>query len=207
MKQLAKEQRFEEATVIRNRVYFLEHIQDVAILKREDDEVDRIKMGEAVVNLYGRIEGYDISHISGTNTVASMVVFENGAPAKAEYRKFRIRSVDGPNDVGSMKETLMRRFRHEEWSRPDLLLIDGGVAQVQAAEEVVHHFGLGIPVVGIAKGPERKRNDVVCSRQNMELCLLCEKHIDLLASVRDEAHRFGITYHRQLRRRNSLPLK
>lgn len=204
MVRAGREQRFEEAAQLRNRVYFLEHIQDVAILKREDDEVDKIKMGEATVNLYGRIEGYDISHISGTSTVASMVVFENGAPAKAEYRKFRIRSVSGPNDIASMRETLMRRFRHAEWPRPDLLLIDGGLAQVQVAEEVVHHFGLGIPVVGMAKGPERKRNDIVCTRQNIELCKLCEQHVDLLASVRDEAHRFGITYHRQLRGRNTL---
>ena len=126
MKTAAKEKRFEEATMLRNRVFFLEHIQDIAMMKREDEDVDKMKMGEATVSLYGRIEGYDISHISGTSTVASMVVFENGAPAKAEYRKFRIRSVSGPNDVASIRETLMRRFRHPEWPRPDLLLIDGG---------------------------------------------------------------------------------
>ncbi len=205
MKTAAKEKRFEEAAMLRNRVFFLEHIQDIAMMKREDEDVDKMKMGEATVSLYGRIEGYDISHISGTSTVASMVVFENGAPAKAEYRKFRIRSVSGPNDVASIRETLMRRFRHPEWPRPDLLLIDGGRSQVQVAEEVVHHQGVGIPVVGIAKGPERKRNDIVCARQNLELCRLCEQHRDLLVSVRDEAHRFAMAYHRQTRKRQFLP--
>ena len=103
MKKLADEKRFEEATVIRNRLYALEHIQDIAIMKREDEDIDRIREGEAPVDLYGRIEGYDISNISGTSSVASMVVFENGAPAKSEYRKFRIKSVVGANDVASLK--------------------------------------------------------------------------------------------------------
>ncbi len=204
MKKVAKEKRFEEAAILRNRIYCLEHIQDVAILKREDEDVDKIKMGEAKVNIYGRIEGYDISHISGTAMVASMVVFENGAPAKGEYRKFRIKSVNSSNDVAAIREVLMRRVRHQEWPRPDLFLIDGGLGQVQAAEEVMHHVGWGIPIVGIAKGPERKRNDIICSRQNLELCQIGKQHVELLARVRDEAHRFGITYHRQLRGRSFL---
>ncbi len=203
MKAAAKAKRFEEAAELRNKIYFLEHIQDIAILKREDNDVDKIKMGEASVNLFGRIEGYDISNISGTSSVASMVVFENGAPAKSEYRKFRIKTVIGPNDVASLKETLMRRFRNS-WRRPDLLLIDGGMPQVHAAEEVVHHLGLGIPVVGIAKGRERKRNDLICSKQNIELCVLCGQYLDLLVQVRDEAHRFAIGYHRKVRARRTM---
>ena len=204
MKKLAAEKRFEEATVIRNRLFSLEHIQDIAIMKREDEEVDRIRDGEAPVDLYGRIEGYDISNISGTSSVASMVVFENGAPAKAEYRKFRIKTVVGANDVASLQEVLMRRFRND-WRKPDLLLIDGGLPQVHAVEQVIHHLNLGIPVVGIAKGPERKRNDVICgSKVNKAICDICEKQVDLLAAVRDEAHRFAIGYHRNLRGRRFL---
>lgn len=198
MKTAAKAKEFETAADLRNRIYFLEHIQDVAILKREDEDVDKIREGEAPVNLFGRIEGYDISNISGTSSVASMVVFENGAPAKAEYRKFRIKTVSGSNDVASMKETLVRRFRNP-WRKPDLILIDGGWPQVNAAKAVVQHFELGIPVVGLAKGPERKKDELICDENNLEICALCEKHKYLLVAVRDEAHRFAIIYHRKVR--------
>ena len=201
MKLASKERRFEEAAELRNKVSFLEHIRDVAILKREDEDVDKIKMGESIVNLFGRIEGYDVSNISGTSTVASMVVFENGAPAKSEYRKFRIRTVAGSNDVAALKEALMRRFRNA-WRHPDLLLIDGGLPQVHAAEAVIHELDLGLPVVGIAKGAERKRNDLICTKNNLELCHLCEQYKDLLVHVRDEAHRFAIAYHRNVRGRS-----
>lgn len=198
MKVAAKEQRFEAATELRNKISFLEHIRDVAILKREDKDVDKIKLGETAVNLFGRIEGYDISNISGTSTVASMVVFENGAPAKLEYRKFRIRTVVGSNDVAAIKETLLRRFRNP-WRKPDLLLIDGGIPQVHVAESVLRALSIDIPIIGIAKGPERARNDLVCSKQHVALCHLCEPYKDILINVRDEAHRFAVKYHRKIR--------
>ena len=208
MKKLSKERKYEAAGEIRDKVYFLEHIQDVAVLKRDDELVDKIRSGEGMaVNLFGRIEGYDISNISGTSQVASMVVFESGAPAKAEYRKFKIKSVEGPNDVASMRETLMRRFKHDEWRMPDLILIDGGLPQVHAAEEVMHHLNIQIPVVGIAKGAQRKRNDIICSKISIELCELCRKYVDLLAQVRDEAHRFAITFHRSVRSKAFLGKK
>jgi excinuclease ABC subunit C len=198
MKVAAKEKRFEDAAELRNKIFFLEHIQDVAVLKREDEDVDRIREGEAPVNVFGRVEGYDISNISGTSSVASMVVFEDGAPAKAEYRKFRIKTVKGSNDVASMRETLTRRFRNA-WRKPDLILIDGGWPQVNAAIQVVRHFELGIPVVGLAKGPDRDKDELICDANNLEICAICEKHKKLLVAVRDEAHRFAITYHRKVR--------
>jgi excinuclease ABC subunit C len=203
MKLASKEQRFEDAASYRNKINFLEHIQDIAVLKREDEDVDKIREGEAPINLFGRIEGYDISNISGTSSVSSMVVFEDGAPAKAEYRKFRIKTVTGSNDVASMKETIARRLRND-WRHPDLMLIDGGWPQVNAAIEVVHEFGLGIPVVGLAKGPQRDKDELVCDPNNLEICTLCERHKNLLVAVRDESHRFANAYHRKLRSRRML---
>jgi excinuclease ABC subunit C len=201
MQKASKAKKYEEAAAWRNKLYFLEHIQDIAILKREDEDVDRIKEGESGVNLFGRIEGYDISHIAGTSMVASMVVFEQGAPAKAEYRKFRIKSVSGTDDFAALRETVTRRFRHPEWHKPDLLLIDGGLGQVHVVTATLRELDIGIPVIGMAKGPERKRTDLICDPTNQDLCKLCEKHKELLINVRDESHRFAIAYHRKVRSR------
>lgn len=198
MTQAAREERFELAAKIRNQLFSLEHIKDIALLKREDDDVDMIREGEAPLSFFGRIEGYDISHVQGAAMVASMVVFQAGQPAKGEYRMFRIKTVEGSNDVASIRETLMRRFRHD-WPKPDMLLIDGGLAQVHAAEEVLHYLNLQIPVIGMAKGPERKRTDLICSQKHEAICRIAEGHVRLLTQVRDEAHRFAVRYHRTLR--------
>jgi excinuclease ABC subunit C len=226
MQRAAKAQQFEEAGLWRNKVFALEHIQDVSMLSKED-EVQEVSSIENRVSstdkdvasshihdtgypipdtlIFGRIEGYDISHVSGTSTVASMVVFERGAANKGEYRKFRIKTVEGSNDVASMQEVLRRRFTHAEWKRPHLLLIDGGVPQVQAAEQVVRgELGLSIPIVGLAKGSERKRNDLIFTTADALLAQACQKHHVVLEQVRDEAHRFAITYHRNLRGRRFL---
>ncbi len=195
--------KYEVAAFYRNKIQFLEHIRDIAVLKREDEDVDRIKVGEAGVNVFGRIEGYDISHVSGTSTVASMVVFEEGAPAKAEYRKFRIKSVVGSSDdYAAIKETLTRRFRpgsHQDWRKPDLVLIDGGIGQVNIALATLRELDIAIPVIGIAKGAERKRNDLICDPAHQDLCKALGEHLALFVRVRDEAHRFAIAYHRKLR--------
>lgn len=194
----AREKRFEDAAKIRNQLFALEHIKDIALLKREDEDIGMIRADEAPVLFFGRIEGYDISHVQGTAMVASMVVFERGEPAKREYRTFRIKTVEASNDTAALRETLMRRFRHT-WPKPDLLLIDGGLGQVHAAEEVLHHLNLQIPVIGMAKGPERKRTDLICSQTHEAVCRMAEEYLRLLTQVRDEAHRFAIRYHRTLR--------
>lgn len=200
--------RFEEAASYRDKVYFLEHIKDIAFMKREvDDEADGASGKNPEQRVFGRIEGYDISHISGTSSVASMVVFENGAPAKGEYRKFRIRTVEGSNDVASLQEAILRRFRHREWRKPDLLLIDGGLPQVHAVEEVLNHLHLSIPLLGMAKGPKRDRADLIPGFHDLELLTVGRAHLRVLTQVRDEAHRFAITYHRAVRSKAIRPTR
>lgn len=186
MSAASKKQEYEKAESIKRKIFALQHIQDTALIS--DDEI---------VSLTGRnarairIEGYDISNISGVSAVGSMVVFVNGVPDKNEYRKFKIRTVEGPNDIAMLREVLTRRFDNK-WTLPDLLLIDGGKGQVNVANEVLHELGLTIPVVGLAKGVERKRNDLVGT-------LPSGIELSTLIKVRDEAHRFAVAYHKKVR--------
>ncbi len=181
---------FERAEKLRRQIFALKHIEDTAFIS--DSEIVMPKTEGLPIRPF-RIEGYDISNISGMSAVGSMVVFENGKSNKDEYRKFKIRTVVGPNDVAMLAEVLGRRFRHANWPLPDLILIDGGLPQTNAAYRAMRAAGLKIPLVGLAKGPERKRNDIVGA---------VPKNVSLktLIQVRDEAHRFAISYHKALRR-------
>jgi excinuclease ABC subunit C len=200
MNAAAKKQDFEKAEALKRQMFALRHIQDTALISDNDALVAgsvagraaNIGSGMALRNGY-RIEGYDISNISGTSAVGSMVVFEDGEPNKNEYRKFKIRSIFQPNDVGMLKEVLERRFARGDWPMPDLVLIDGGLAQVNTARRVLLRAGIKVPIVGIAKGPKRDRNDMIG---------LIPKGVQkaTLVKVRDEAHRFAISYHKALRR-------
>jgi len=174
----AKALQFEKAEAVKRKLFALQHIQETALLGKHED----------VEGPVGRIEGYDISTISGTYAVGAMVVFTNGLPDKAEYRTFHIRTVVGPDDVGMMREVLTRRFENKEWSLPDGILVDGGIGQVNMAMEVLREFGLTIPVVGIAKGPDRKNNVF------MGLMPKCGTK-EIMIRVRDEAHRFSRARH------------
>jgi len=149
-----------------------------------------------------RIEGFDISHIGGSFGVASMVVFENGEPAYKEYRKFKIKTVDGNDDYASMKEVLKRRLSDllemkENFSKkPDMILIDGGFGQLHSAYEIQNELGTNIPMISLAE-----KNEEICTIFSNDPIVLSKKDnsLKLLQRVRDEAHRFAITYHRQLR--------
>ena len=157
-----------------------------------------------------RIEGYDISHTQGRETVGSMVVFEDGAPKRSDYRRFRIRTVEGPDDFAAMAEVLRRRFKRAQaegearkgWtSMPDLVLVDGGKGQVSVAQAALEEANLDIPLIGLAKKEELiyrpgVREPLVLPRDSMAL--------HLLQRLRDEAHRFAITYHRKRRGRAGL---
>lgn len=177
---------YEKADRIKRQLFALQHIQDVALIKESPIENSRLEIQNY------RIEGYDISNISGTSSVGAMVVFGNNEPDKNEYRKFRIKTVFGPNDTGMIKEILTRRFRNS-WPKPDLILIDGGQGQVNAAREVLRKFKLKIPLIGLAKGPERKRNDIIGKIPKFT-------NLKTLIRIRDEAHRFAIAYHKKVRK-------
>lgn len=194
MQEAAKQEDYEEAARLRDQVQALTKIHDMALLNKSFYE-DNI--GASVIK---RIEGYDISNLGSTGKVGSMVVFDMSGPQKSEYRKFTIKTVEGQSDVDSLKEVLARRLRHTEWQYPDIFLIDGGKPQVNAVQQVMNDFGVTIPVVGIAKGPERKRNDFTFSIPTRPLVKWVKEQELLLTQVRDEAHRFAITFQRQKRK-------
>ena len=157
-------------------------------------------------NFPHRMECYDISHIQGTNTVASMVTFINGLPKKSEYRKFKVKMTEGkPDDFLSMKEVLTRRLSHlgeEKWAKPDLMIIDGGKGQLSSVMQIIEELGIsGIDVVSLAKKHEEvflpKQSEPVILPRNSSALFLFQR-------IRDEAHRFAITYHRQLRSKKMI---
>lgn len=200
MRAASKAQKYEDAAVIRNRLSALEHIRDLSVLTKDDPPEDEEKKDRGI---FGRVEGYDISNISGTSATGSMVVFKHGSSVKGLYRKFKIKTVIGPDDYASLREVLHRRFRHREhgWEWPDLILIDGGAGQVSAALEVITNLDAPrlIPVIGMVKGPDRDREDLVIPPAFVSLAESLEKHKSILVHVRDESHRFAISYHRKLR--------
>lgn len=149
-----------------------------------------------------RMECFDISHTQGIETVASMVVFEHGQPAKKEYRRFKLKTVQGkPDDFKSMAEIMERRYGEKDWPVPDLIIIDGGKGQLHAALPVIRQAGCEAPVISLAKRIEEvfvegRSDSIILSHHTPEL--------QLLQAIRDEAHRFAITYHRHLRGKRSL---
>ncbi len=149
-----------------------------------------------------RIEGYDISHQSGTNTVGSMVVFINGAAARSEYRKFKIRTSTN-DDLKSLQEMIQRRLKHKEWDFPDLIILDGGITQVNAILPLVEPYH--IPVIGRDKSGNHSKSAGVKLAIPEALELPKNSHIArLIARVDEESHRFAITYHSLLKRKNML---
>ncbi|MBI2475350.1 excinuclease ABC subunit UvrC [Candidatus Uhrbacteria bacterium] len=194
MKLASKELRFEKAAELKRHLFALEHIQDIALISKDDIDNDS----------QGRIEAYDISNISGTSAVGSMVVFEEGKPSKKQYRKFKIKTVKGSNDVAMLEEVLRRRLLRAKnfpnaWSLPQVIIIDGGEGQVNRARKILEEMNIIIPVVGIAKGFDRKQDRFVFDHTNLELLSLVNRKKELLQRARDEAHRFAVQYHRKLR--------
>ena len=187
-------------------------------LKREEGRtIGAVKELEKILGLAGirRMEAYDISNTSGFASVGSMVVYERGKPKRNDYRKFRIKGVQGPDDYASMEEVLTRRFQHglEEQKEgkdlggfrefPDLILMDGGKGQVNVALEVLEKLGLSIPVCGMVKDDNHRTRGLYYN--NTELPIDRDSEcFRLITRIQDEAHRFAITFHRQLRGKSQV---
>lgn len=227
MKAAAAHKAFEQAAKLRNQLFNLRELQkQIVFSDREfmDISKDQALSGlQKLLTLPGaprRIEGYDISHMSGTNNVASMVVATNGVADKAEYRKFKMQ-IPGNNDFAHMNETMLRRFsgKHLDWSKPDLLLIDGGKGQLGAALAGLEERGVRIPAIGLAKRLEeivihKEKSGVtlnldvypeayITQSDDFYIVLLPSgSHIvKLLQRIRDESHRFAVSYHTTLKRK------
>ena len=198
MEVLSKVEKFEEAAKIRNQILALEKVLAHTMIF-DSAETPYLKPWPWQWQWFQvrRIEGYDVSNIQGDQATGAMVTFINGKPEKKLYRKFKIKIAEGPNDVAMIKEILSRRFRHPEWGRPDLILIDGGKAHLNAAlrclEPGSKHFG----VVALAK----KENKLYIEGRRKPILLksLSREIFNLILQLRDEAHRFARSYHHKLR--------
>lgn len=228
MQRAAKNQQFEEAARLRNKYYALKALTKRIIFSdREFLDISKDRGLQGLADLLGlpdvprRIEGYDISHMQGTDTVASMVVFTNGIPDKAAYRKFKMR-IPGNDDFAHMNEVISRRLgeqHQKEWGLPDLFLIDGGKGQVGAAITARDAAGVVRPMVGLAKREEEivvheakslvnvsaselhKQQALTHDSDDFSLILLPKNSdvVKLLQRVRDESHRFAVSYHSVLK--------
>jgi excinuclease ABC subunit C len=228
----SKEEKYEEAALLQKRVAAMNFITspfhrpgeyDINPNLREDIRNSELEDLKKVLNHAGysiekldKIECYDISHIQGTNTTASMVVFVKGEKESSLYRKFKIRLEKTPDDFASMQEVLRRRLKHTEWEYPDLVIVDGGKGQVSSALELFNELDITIPLIGLAK---REETIIVPlahpsltvaldtkSKDSFTEILIPQstKALQLMMRLRDEAHRFAITYHRKLRSKSFI---
>lgn len=206
MQQAAKLHDFETAARLRNRLRDLAELQrKIMFGDREFLDISKDKALGDLVTLLGlpkipaRIEGYDISHMGGVNVVASMVVFTNGVSNRSEYRKFKVSERN--NDTGNMREVISRRLKHlKDWGKPDLVLIDGGIGQINAVADLLS--AENIPFVGRNKSGNHSRNaKVQLVMPGGEIEIQPGSHLaKLIARIDDESHRFAVSYHTVLKR-------
>ena len=188
MKQAAKEEQFEEASKLRGQIFALKYLEDIALVKDEFHDPAAV--------IAKRVEAYDVAHLQGSAAVGVMSVIANDSPQKNQYKKFRIRTASSGDDPGALHEILTRRLGHDEWPLPQLIVVDGGTAQIRVAQRVLKEYGITIPVVGVVKDEKHRPKEI---RGRKELPIgsvasdISERTI-LLANA--EAHRFAIGYHR-----------
>lgn len=187
MKSASQKQEFERAGEIKKRIFALKHINDLTLIQNEKIEEES--------NF--RIEAYDIAHLQGNETVGVMVVLENGSLNHKEYKKFLIKSAKTGDDYGALAEILNRRFAHQEWHYPNLIVIDGGKGQMNRAKKELEKFGIKIPIVSVVKNEKHKPKQILGSNK-----YIFEREKEILL-INSEAHRFAINFHRR-RRKNML---
>lgn len=183
MKQYAKDRRFEKAGEIKKKIFALKHINDIALIARKEANLTE--------NNY-KIEAYDIAHTSGQETVGVMVSVNNGIPNKDSYRRFIIKDLPAGkiNDTMALKEVLERRLNHSEWILPNLVVVDGGKAQVNTALKVFELAGIGVPVVGVVKDERHRPKNIIGNKT-----IIAKNEADIL-TANHEAHRFAVNFHR-----------
>ncbi len=186
----AKKEDFENAEEIKQKVFALEHIQDVSLIKRD--------LVSGIAGEEFRIEAYDIAHISGSSMVGVMTVVTNATSQKAEYRKFIIRGFTKANDAGALREVLVRRFGHPEWPFPQAIVVDGNIIQSNVSTEVLKGLALDIPVIAVTKD-ERHRPKAITGPK-----AIVETHKYAILLANNEAHRYGITFHKARRKKGFI---
>ncbi len=186
MKSLAKAQKFEEAEKVKRQLFALDHIQDIALIKAD------LQAASSNLQAVFRIEAYDIAHLGGKDVVGVMTVVEDGERAPSQYRKFKIKA-DKNDDVNNLKEVISRRLNHPEWPMPQLMVVDGGVGQLNGVKEVLEQRGVEIPVVSVVKDERHKAKGVMGEKG------IRGEHEKSILLANAESHRFAIGYHRKLR--------
>jgi excinuclease ABC subunit C len=220
MQQFAKKEEFENAQNMKLKVTSLHELLarhfDPHVYMQNETFAQDIRVEEALAlkdalqNVYPnmepieRVECIDISNTMGKHATGSLVVLINGIPSTGEYRRFKIRLKDAPNDFAMVAEVLKRRLKHVEWDYPELLVIDGGKGQVGAAKKILEDMNISIPLIGLAK---RFEEIIVPHNEGWKVIKLPISHkgLHLLQRIRDESHRFALRYHRLLRSRAFLP--
>lgn len=208
MKEYAKLREFERAGEVKRQIFALKHINDVALIKTEKSRLQNFSgllqpsagtfpVQNSAPQIF-RIEAYDIAHMGGKNMVGVMVVVEDGEVEKSEYKKFKIRTQADANDTGALKEVLERRLAHTEWTYPNLIVVDGGIAQINITRKILNKLKINIPTVSVVKDEHHKARAIMGDK---ELGLKYKREI-LLAN--SESHRFAIAYHKKMRDRNFL---
>lgn len=186
MKSLAKAQKFEQALDVRNRIFAINHIRDVALLKNRSESGARAGF---------RIEAYDIAHTAGTEVVGVMTVVTDSEPDKDSYRKFKL-SAQRNDDVGNLRDIVSRRLAHPEWPAPNLVVVDGGKGQYNVIKQILFEAGVEWPVVAVVKDERHRPRDIMGDKGGLD-----QEQLDAVVFANHEAHRFSLAFHRQRRGR------